>query len=119
MWTHPPTRKLNRRKPMSDTENRDKAADGGLPSHALFCPLGPLASVEYFGECLVRHNIVDAHALDDPEGYDGYQTLERIGEAYDEITQHLRARAEEALQKVTDLMEDIRSRQNVERTHRQ
>lgn len=80
---------------MSDTENRDKAADGGLPSHALFCPLGPMASVEYFGECLVRHNIVDAHSMSDPEGYDGYQTLERIGEAYDEITQHLRARAEE------------------------
>lgn len=26
----PPTRKLNRRKSMSDTENRSKAADGGL-----------------------------------------------------------------------------------------
>lgn len=84
----------------------------GVGCDALFCPLGPMASAEYFGECLVRHNIVDAHALDDPEGYDGYQTLERIGEAYDEITQHLRARAEEALQKVTDLMEDIQSRQN-------
>jgi hypothetical protein len=62
----------------------------------LFCPLGPMASAEYFGECLVRHNIVDAHALDDPEGYDGYQTLERIGEAYEEIAQHLTARADEA-----------------------
>jgi hypothetical protein len=71
---------------------------------------GPWA--EYLGECLVRHNIVDAHALDDPEGYDGYQTLERIGEAYDEITQHLTARANDALQKVTDLMANIQSRKN-------
>ena len=76
-----------------------------------------MASAEYFGECLVRHNIVDAHALDDPEGYDGYQTLERIGEAYDEIAKHLRARAEEALQKVTDVMEEIHSRQNAEPIH--
>jgi len=78
----------------------------------LFGPLGPMASAEYFGECLVRHNIVDAHALDDPEGYDGYQTLERIGEAYEEISQHLTARADDALQKVTDLMADIQSRKN-------
>jgi hypothetical protein len=69
-------------------------------------------SAEYFAECLVRHNIVDAHALDDPEGYDGHYTLERIGEAYDEITQHLTARVEEALQKVKDVMEDIQSRHN-------
>ena len=94
-------------------QQTDKAADGGLRTTGLFCPLGPMASAEYFGECLVRHNIVDAHALDDPEGYDGYQTYERIGEAYDEIAQHLRSRAEEALQKVTDLMADIQSRQNV------
>lgn len=71
-----------------------------------------MASAEYFGECLVRHNIVDAHALEDPEGYDGYQTIERIGEAYDEIAKHLRARAEEALQKVTEMMADIHSQQN-------
>jgi hypothetical protein len=97
---------------MSDTENLNNAADGGLRTTGLFCPLGPMASAEYFGECLVRHNIVDAPALDDPEGYDGYQTLERIGEAYDEIAQHLKARAEEALQKVKDVMDDIQSRQN-------
>ena len=30
MWMHPPTKKLNRRKPMSDTKKRSKAADGGL-----------------------------------------------------------------------------------------
>lgn len=94
-------------------QQTDKAADGGLRTTDLFCPLGPMASAEYFGECLVRHNIVDAHALDDPEGYDGYQTLERIGDAYDEIAQHLTARAEEALQKVKDVMGDIQSRQNV------
>ena len=30
MWMHPPTRKLNRSKSMSDIEKRSNAADGGL-----------------------------------------------------------------------------------------
>ena len=37
-------------------------------------------------------------------GYDGHLTIERIGAAYDEIACHLTNRAQEAIQKVRDIM---------------
>jgi hypothetical protein len=73
MWTHPLTRKLQRRNPMSDTKNCDKAADSGLPSHALFGFLLSLVRYPFAQKC--RHavamdilSIMEDHGVGLPQG---------------------------------------------------
>jgi len=38
-----------------------------------------------FQNALVRYGVIDAAAIDDPEGYDGEQTLRCVADAFDEL----------------------------------
>lgn len=68
-----------------------------IVKHELFSPLGPMADAQAFGQCLARHGIIQSIALEDPEEYDSLRTIDAIRSIYDEISAHLSARAQEAL----------------------
>jgi hypothetical protein len=100
--------------PVTDVqpETGGEASAPGLPVGALFCPNGPLATPEAFGATLARHDIIQAQAVEDPEGYDGGETQRRVALLWGEITSHLQARAAESLREVEAVLERMQSGAN-------
>ena len=78
MWTHPPTRNPQRRNPMSDTENRNNAADGGLR----LTPCSPSSEVDtapeqWRSQCLVAR-IQRDEALKSAEHAKAYKRVMKL-----------------------------------------
>jgi hypothetical protein len=66
---------------------------------------GPISSLEAFARCLARHLVVQPVAVEDPEGYDGGETMRRCAAAHREIHESLEAEARKAVEDLRKLME--------------
>jgi hypothetical protein len=42
-------------------------------------------SITRFQTTLIAHGVIDAAAIDDPEGYDGERTLRGVADAFDDL----------------------------------
>ena len=76
--------------------------------HAALPPVRsePLFSVDRFRSVLVKHGLVHEAAIDDPEGYDGYRTIEASLSAYNDLTENAALTGGEAVRS-DDLLERL------------